>query len=170
MRNTPKRNAKNLVKYMGTREGVEKLPTGVNHSPSTVRQQRLIKDILKYDSDAEKYLKYEDYLKESSKSNAAEFIDAFIERNADRIVEMDKLVSYIAKRPGVEKLGSYGLFSQTDDKINLDLVANEVGHHKGIIWTHVISLRRKDAERLGYNNAQAWKDLVRRNITRRRLI
>ena len=165
MRNTPKLTATNLVKYMGTREGVEKLPTGVNHTPSTVRQQRLIKDILKYDSDAEKYLEYQDYLKESSKSNAAEFIDAFIERNADRIGDIDKLVSYIAKRPGVEKLGSHGLFSQTDDKIDLDSVANEVGHHKGIIWTHVISLRREDAERLGYNNAKAWKDLVRRNIT-----
>ena len=165
MRNTPKLTAKNLVKYMGTREGVEKLPSGINHSPSTVRQQRLIKDILKYDSDAEKYLEYQDYLKESSKANATEFIDAFIERNADRIGDMDKLVSYIAKRPGVEKLGSHGLFSQTDDKIDLDSVADEVGHHKGIIWTHVISLRREDAERLGYNNAQAWKDLVRRNIT-----
>ncbi len=165
MRNTPKLTATNLVKYMGTREGVEKLPTGTNYSPSTVRQQRLIKDILKYDSDAEKYLEYEDYLKESSKANATEFIDAFIERNADRIGDMDKLVSYIAKRPGVEKLGSHGLFSQTDDKIDLDSVADEIGHHKGIIWTHVISLRREDAERLGYNNAQAWKDLVRRNIT-----
>ena len=165
MRNTPKLTATNLVKYMGTREGVEKLPTGTNYSPSTVRQQRLIKDILKYDSDAEKYLEYQDYLNETSKANATEFIDAFIEQNADRIGDMDKLVSYIAKRPGVEKLGSHGLFSQTDDKIDLDLVANEVGHHKGIIWTHVISLRREDAERLGYNNAQAWKDLVRRNIT-----
>ena len=165
MRNTPKLTATNLVKYMGTREGVEKLLTGINHTPSTVRQQRLIKDILKYDSDTEKYLEYQDYLKESSKSNAAEFIDAFIEHNADRIGDIDKLVSYIAKRPGVEKLGSHGLFSQTDDKIDLDLVANEVGHHKGIIWTHVISLHREDAERLGYNNAKAWKDLVRRNIT-----
>ena len=165
MRNTPKLTATNLVKYMGTREGVEKLPTGVNHTPSTVRQQRLIKDILKYDSDAEKYLEYQDYLKESSKANATEFIDAFIERNADRIGDMDKLVSYIAKRPGVEKLGSHGLFSQTDDKIDLDSVADEVGHHKGIIWTHVISLRREDAERLGYNNVKAWKDLVKRNIT-----
>ena len=165
MRNTSKLTAKNLVKYMGTREGVEKLPSGINHSPSTVRQQRLIKDILKFDSDAQKYLEYEDYLKETSKANATEFINTFIEHNADRIGDMDKLVSYIAQRPSVEKLGSHGLFSQTDDKINLDSVANEVCHHKGIIWTHVISLRREDAERLGYNNAQAWKDLVRRNIT-----
>ena len=58
-----------------------------------------------------------------------------------------------------------GLFSPTDDKINLDSVAEEVGNHKGIIWTHVISLRREDAERLGYNRASAWRDLVRRNVT-----
>ena len=112
-----------------------------------------------------RYLEYEDYLKESSKSNATEFIDAFIEHNADRIGDMDKLVSYMAQRPRVEKLGSHGLFSLTDDKIDLDSVANKIGHHEGIIWTHVISLRREDAERLGYNNAQEWKDLVRRNIT-----
>lgn len=104
-------------------------------------------------------------MKEASKANATEFINAFIERNADRIGDMDKLVSYISQRPGVEKLGSHGLFSQTDGKIDLDSVADKVGHHAGIIWTHVISLHREDAERLGYNNAQAWNDLVRRNIT-----
>ena len=32
------------------------------------------------------------------------------------------------------------------------------------MWTHVISLKREDAERLGYNNANAWKSLVRRNV------
>ena len=76
-----------------------------------------------------------------------------------------KIVEYMANRPGVEKLSGHGLFSQTDDKIDLKEVANEVGQHQGIIWTHVISLRREDAERLGYNSAQAWKDLVRRNVT-----
>ena len=55
------------------------------------------------------------------------------------------------------------MFSQTDDKINIDNVADEVANHGGILWTHVISLRREDAERLGYNNAEAWKELVRRN-------
>lgn len=165
MRNTPKRNAANLVKYMGTREGVEKVARGIDHAPATVRQQRLIKDILKYDSDAARYPEYGEYLKEPCKSNATDFIDAFIERNADRVGEMKKLVSYIAQRPGVEKLGAHGLFSQTDDKIDLNEVAEEVGQHGGVIWTHVVSLRREDAERLGYNNAKAWRDLVRRNIT-----
>ena len=75
------------------------------------------------------------------------------------------LVSYMAERPGVEKLGPHGLFSQGDDKMDLDSVAEEVGQHEGIIWTHVISLHREDAERLGYNKAEAWRELVRRNVT-----
>ncbi len=48
---------------------------------------------------------------------------------------------------------------------SLDSVAAEVGQHKGIIWTHVISLHREDAERLGYNRAEAWRELARRNVT-----
>ena len=46
--------AGNLVKYMGTREGVEKLPTGIDHSPSTKKQQDLIASIVKkYPASAE---------------------------------------------------------------------------------------------------------------------
>ena len=165
MRNSPKRSATNLVKYMGTREGVEKVADGVDNAPATVRQQRLVQDIIKFDPSAKDYGEYHDYKITPSKSNASEFIDAFIERNADRIGELDKLVSYMAERPGVEKLGPHGLFSQGDDKIDLDSVAEEVGQHKGIIWTHVISLHREDAERLGYNKAKAWRELVRRNVT-----
>lgn len=74
------------------------------------------------------------------------------------------LVKYYAERPGAQKLGSHGLFSQTDDKIDLDELAEEVSNHKGIIWTHVISLRREDAERLRYNNPSRWRDLIRSNV------
>lgn len=107
---------------------------------------------------------YEDYMQESSKTNASEFIDAVMERNIDRIGNIKNLVKYYAERPGVEKFSSHGLFSQTDDKIDLDKVAEEVSNHKGIIWTHVISLRREDAERLQYNNAYRWRDLIRSNV------
>ncbi len=82
----------------------------------------------------------------------------------DDVYRLNKLVSYIAERPGVEKIGTHGLFSQTDEKIDLDEVAEEVNAHKGIVFTHILSLHREDAERLGYNNARAWKDLVRRNV------
>ena len=165
MRNSPKRSATNLMKYMGTREGVERVAEGIDNAPATVRQQRLVQGILKFDPAAKDYGEYHDYEITPSKSNASEFIDAFVERNADRIGELDRLVSYMAERPGVEKLGPHGLFSQSDDKIDLDSVAEEVGQHKGIIWTHVISLHREDAERLGYNKAEAWRELVRRNVT-----
>ena len=139
----PKRsNIGKLVKYMGTREGVEKLPNVIDNSPATKKQQNLVQSIVKNYPESKKYLEYKDYEYSSTKSNATEFIDTFIERNADRVEELKALVSYIAERPSVEKLGKHGLFSQTDDKINLDKVADEISNHKGIVWTHVISLKR----------------------------
>ena len=140
-----------LVKYMGTREGVEKLPDGFDHRLATKKQITLICDLIEAYPPAWDYPEFADFRQEQSRGMAAEFIDAFIERNADRIDGIKKLVSYMGERPGVEKLGKHGLFSQTDDKIDLDAVAEEVSHHEGILWTHVVSLRREDAERLGYN-------------------
>lgn len=161
-KNPAKSNTGRLLRYIGTRESVEKLSTGIDRSPSTVRQQRLITDILKSFPYSKEYAEYKNYESNSTKSNATNFINAVIQR--DDVRRLDKLVSYIAERPGVEKLGSHGLFSQSDDKIDLDAVAEEVNAHNGIVFTHIVSLRREDAERLGYNNAQAWKDLVRRNV------
>ena len=109
------------------------------------------------------YPEMQKYISVHSKGAATECINAFIERNADQIQDVKKLISYMAERPGVEKLGKHGLFSQTDDKIVLDKVSDEVANHKGVIWTHVISLTREDAELLGYNKAAAWRELVRRN-------
>ena len=135
--------AGNLVKYMGTRDGVEKLPYGIDHTPSTKKQQDLIASIVKKFPAATEYPEYVEYLQRKEKASATEFIDAFVERNSDRIGNFKKLVSYIAERPSVEKLGRHGLFSQSDDKIDLDAVAEEVASHQGILWTHVISLQEK---------------------------
>ena len=164
IKNPGKANAGKLLRYAATREGVEKVAVGLDRSPSTVRQQRLIKNILEAFPETKDYLEYEDYLKEPCKSNATEFIDAAIYRNIDRLDGVKNLVKYYGERPGVEKFGAHGLFSQTDDKIDLDALATEVSNHKGIIWTHIISLRREDAERLRYNNASQWRDLIRSNV------
>ena len=163
VKNPARANAGKLVKYMGTREGVEKLPDGFDHRPATKKQIALICDLIKAYPPAWNYPEFVDFRQEQSRGMATEFIDAFIERNADQIDGIKKLVSYMGERPGVERLGKHGLFCQTDDKINLDAVAEQVSRHEGILWTHVVSLRREDAERLGYNNAHAWKELVRRN-------
>ncbi len=164
IKNPSAQNAGKLVKYMGTREGVEKVPKGKDGQIATQQQYTLIKRITKHFPETKKYIEFDDFMMKPSKANATEFINAVAEREADRTDELKSLVSYIAERPGVEKLGSHGLFSATDDAIDLDDVADKVSAHEGVVWTHVISLRREDAERLGYNNADAWKQCVRRNI------
>lgn len=163
IKNPAKVNAGKLIRYMGTREGVEKQPNGIDHKPATRKQRELICECITAVPESIMYPELKMYQEQETRYAATEFLDAFIERNADRIDGVKKLVSYYGERPGVEKLGRHGLFSQTDDKIDIDKVADEVADHEGILWTHVISLRREDAERLGYNNAQAWKELVRRN-------
>ena len=64
-------------------------------------------------------------------------------------------------RPRVEKSGTHGLFSYSDEPIKLSKVAKEVGNHDGVVWTTVISLKREDAEKLDYDNLSAWKTLLR---------
>ena len=61
------------------------------------------------------------------------------------------LVNYIAERPGVQKLGTNGLFSMTDEKIVLSRVRKEVAEHEGNVWIPIISLTREDAEQFGYS-------------------
>ncbi len=164
IKNSARANAGKLIRYMGTREGVEKLPNGIDRKPPTKKQRELICECITAVPESLMYPELKAYQELETRYAATEFLDAFIERNADRIDGVKKLVSYYGERPGVEKLGRHGLFSQADDKIDIDKVTDEVANHEGILWTHVISLRREDAERLGYNNAQAWKELVRRNV------
>lgn len=163
IKNPAKVNAGKLIRYMGTREGVEKLPNGIDNKPPTKKQRELICECITALPESLMYPELKMYQEQETRYTASEFLDAFIERNTDRIDGVKKLVKYYGERPGVEKFGRHGLFSQTDDKIDIDKVADEVSNHEGILWTHVISLRREDAERLGYNNAESWKELVRRN-------
>ena len=132
-----------LIRYMATREGVEKLPSTEKYRIATQNQNDLILSVVKHFPQSKKLLEYEDYYAMPTRENANEFLDAVAERYADRADELKGLVSYISNRPGVEK---------------------RVANHDGVIWTEVVSLRREDAERLHFNNAEAWKNLVRRNM------
>lgn len=149
---------------MGTREGVEKLPLSQANLSATKRQRSLIESVLKKIPDAVQCSEYQKFLEAGTKGAANDFLNAVIQQN-ENAEKNGKLVTYMAERPGVAKLGKHGLFSQTDDPIDLDKAAEEVANHEGYIWTHIVSLHREDAERLGYNNADAWKCLVRRNVT-----
>ena len=153
-----------LIRYMATREGVEKLPSGPKYNIASSKQHDLILSVVKQFPQSKKFLEYDDYYAMPTRENANEFLNAVAERYADRADELKGLVSYISNRPGVEKLGSHGLFTQFDMPIDLNTVAERVANHDGVIWTEVVSLRREDAERLHFNNAEAWKNLVRRNM------
>ena len=159
-----KGGAGGLLKYMGTREGVEKLPLSQADLPATKRQKSLIESVIKRIPKAVEYREYQEFLKAGTKGAANTFLNAILKQE-EEAENIGKLVSYMAERPGVVKLEKHGLFSQTDDPIDLDKAAEEVVNHEGYIWTHIVSLHREDAERLGYNNADAWKSLVRRNVT-----
>ena len=115
--------------------------------------------------EAKRYLEYGDYIADSTVENASELISTIIERNAYIIGNRQNFVGYMAMRPGVQKRGSHGLFNEKDEPIILDRVANEIANHKGNVWSHVVSLRREDAIRLGYDNSEVWRDLVKRHIS-----
>jgi hypothetical protein len=159
-------HAKNLLVYMGTREGVEKLPIDRKNQPATQKQIERIEDILSRFPDSVRLFEYEDYRNKSTLENASEFITAAIDHNLDQISHQEVYVNYIATRPRAEKLGTHGLFSDEDKPLVLSQAAEEVAQHTGNIWTPIISLRREDAARLGYDNAAAWMALLRkqRNI------
>ena len=76
--------------------------------------------------------------------------------------ELDReiFMNYLDSRPN-----SHGLFSETDDPIVLDKAAKEVANHNGALWTHIVSLKREDAERMGYVDLDHWRNLVRRHIS-----
>lgn len=159
-----KGGAGGLLKYMGTREGVEKLPLSRANTPATKQQKSLIETVIQRIPDTMQYQEYLQFLDAGTKGAAHDFLNTVLKQN-EEAENIKKLVTYMAERPGVAKLGKHGLFSQTDDPIELDAAAAEVGNHTGYIWTHIVSLHREDAERLGYNNADSWKSLVRRNVT-----
>lgn len=162
-----KNKRRNYTKYIATRETVEVRDQNTidRNDNATKNQKQLLNDLLLDFPEAKKYLEYEDYIADPTVENASELISTIIERNADVIGNRQNFVGYMAMRPGVQKRGSHGLFNEKDEPIILDRVANEIANHKGNIWSHVISLRREDAVRLGYDNSEVWRDLVKRHIS-----
>jgi hypothetical protein len=150
---------KNYVKYIATRIGAEKTSDARGLLPvsATERQQKLIASILRDVPGAADSFEYEDYIDNPTCLSASEFITAAIEQNFAAFGKRQNYLDYIAKRPGAEYVGAHGLFTDTDAPIVLPKIAEEAANHEGNLWLPVISLRREDAERLGYDNAAAWK-------------
>ena len=149
------------ARYIATREGVEKVDQTYRLSPSSQKQQQLIEKILKDFPDSKEMLEYEDYLKEPTVGNASEFITRALEDNAYEVMQTKTYADYIATRPRAQRFGSHGLFTDAGVPVKLNEVSRELNEHGGNVWTVIISLRREDAERLGFNTGERWRDALR---------
>ena len=150
-------SAGGYLKYIATRERVEIIP---DDRPPTQKQTQLIAKLVKDFPDAQELMEYEDYLSRPTKATASALITLALESNWDRVQGMEGYAKYIALRPRAERLGEHGLFGD-NDAVDLATVADELDHYTGNVWTHIISLRREDAARLGYDHADAWRTLFR---------
>ena len=151
---------KNYVEYMSTRKGVDEIDPSEAVLPATKRQRQLAAQILRDFPLSHGMFEYEDYRTSPTRGNASEFIARALEENYDRMEKRENYIKYIAVRPNAQRMGSHGLFTGSDDHIVLSQVADEVAHHPGVVWLPIISLRREDAARLGYDSAQQWKALL----------
>ena len=155
-----KKSPGGYLKYIATREGVEMAEDTSRHLPSTAEQQKQVEKLLKKYPDSKDSHEYQDYMENPTRSNADMFIGSILELHGDA-PRRDIYLKYISERPGVEKSGNNGLFTDEGVPIVLSQVQEEMNNHPGNIWTHIISLRREDAERLGYNTPDAWMHLLR---------
>ena len=147
------------LRYIGTRERVELLP---DDRPPTRKQEQLITKLVKDFPNSKELDEYSDYETKHTKANASAFITRALEENWAAAQQSDGYMRYIATRPRTERLGNHGLFGD-EENADLEKAMDELDRCTGNVWTHIISLKREDAARLGYDNAKAWMNLLRAN-------
>ena len=149
------------ARYIATREGVEKIDDSQKNEPATEKQQQFIAKITVDYPEVKELLEYEDYTLKPTVENASELISRAMEQVADDILDSKTYADYIATRPRVKRFGAHGLFTDDGKPVNLRKVSHELNLHEGNVWTAIISLRREDAERLGYDSGERWRDMLR---------
>ena len=151
-----RKSAGGYMKYIATREGVEVL-TG--KGPSTEKQKEMVAKLLKDFPDMRDSFEYEDYKQAPTLHTASALISAALDSHMQNLQSENGYLKYIATRPGAEKHGAHGLFGR-EENADLNTAIRDLTSHDGNVWTIIYSLHREDAERLGYNNAAAWRKLL----------
>ena len=150
----------NRARYIATRPGVEVLRGEHGDLPATNKQQAYVQRLLRDFPGAEELLEYEDYRNAPTQANADTFIRQVQEDFAEPMSRMENYLDYVSHRPGVQLDGEHGLWCSEGKVRNLSQAVREVAEHTGSVWTPVVAIRREDAERLGYNDADSWRQLV----------
>lgn len=154
-------SAGGYAKYIATREGVEKFDSSQKFASATEKQKHLIEKIIKDFPDSKDMFEYADYLEKQNQGSASDFISRVMEDYAYEISGIKAYAEYIATRPRAERFGSHGLFTDDGVQVQLSKLTEELDKHKGNIWTAIISIRREDAQRLGFNTGARWRDMLR---------
>lgn len=149
--------AAGYLRYIATRERVEILP---DDRPPTRKQEQLIAKLVKDFPDTKTLYEYASYQAKPTKAAASAFLALALESNWDVLRQSEQYLKYIATRPRAERLGSHGLFGDSDG-VSLEKAMEELEQYTGNVWTHILSLKREDAARLGFDNAAAWRNLIR---------
>ena len=150
----------NRARYIATRPGVEVLRGEQQGQPATKKQQAYIQRLLRDFPGAEELLEYEDYQNAPTQANADTFIRQVQEDFAEPMSRMENYLDYVSHRPGVQMDGEHGLWCAGGKVRNLSQAVRGVAEHTGSVWTPVVAIRREDAERLGYNDVESWRQLV----------
>ena len=148
------------TKYVATREGVELLKSDTAEMPPTKKQIEFIGRLVRSFPEAKELLEYEDYKTRPSRKSAGELIEQMWEQYVTAQDQRENFLDYVAHRPGVKSDGDHGLWDANGKVPILSKAVEEVASHQGIVWTPIVSLRREDAVRLGYDNVENWRALV----------
>ena len=156
-----KKSIGNFARYIATREGVEKIDDSKRYAPPTKGQQEIIQKLIKDFPESKDSFEYQDYLNNETMGTASDFILRTVEDYSYELAGRKGYAKYIATRPRAERFGSHGLFTAAGVEIKLTEVMRDLDNHEGNVWTMIVSLRREDAERLGYNTGGRWRDMLR---------
>lgn len=155
------RSVGGYARYIATREGVERIDDSHRHAPATQKQQALIEKILRDFPDIKQSHEYRDFQQERTAGNASEFISTAMEEHLDAVVNTKTYADYIATRPRAERFGSHGLFTDDGVEVQLSEVSKELNAYRGNVYTAILSLKREDAARLGFDHGSRWRDFLR---------
>lgn len=157
-------NIAGMLSYIAKREGVETLEESWKSASPTESQLKMITAITDKCSGTTRTQAYHEYCANRTRGYASEFISTALEEHPF-LLEDKTYLDYIATRPGVEKVdGEHGLFSDDGVSIDLNAEVEKMREFRGNVFTVIMSLKREDAERLQFNSAERWQDLIRANM------
>ncbi|MBQ9719481.1 MAG: SEL1-like repeat protein, partial [Oscillospiraceae bacterium] len=157
---TQKAKLVHRTNYIATREGVELLRDDDSKKQPTKRQTEFITRAHRDFPEAKELAEYADYRANPNRKSAGEFISQVWEQYVEAQDKRENFLDYVSHRPGVKSFGDHGLWDRDGKVKSLKAAVDEVANHEGNVWTPVISLRREDAERLGFTEADRWRALI----------